>query len=210
MFSNQNSKYISLFESLEERVLFDAAPDAAMALPPQDVVEEVPAQVEQVGATQAQSSLQLIVIDSGVEDAEALIGEILESRNAESFEILALDPTRDGVTQISEHLEGTNGKYNAIHIVSHGDEGQINLGDTTLSSDNLLDYAEQMAGWADALTETLTYCFTVATLPETRKAQQFIESVSAITGADVAASDDLTGAADKGGDWDLGRDRWNR
>ena len=32
---------------------------------------------------------------------------------------------------------------------------------------------------------------------------QFIESISAITGADVAASDDLTGAVDKGGDWDL-------
>ena len=31
----------------------------------------------------------------------------------------------------------------------------------------------------------------------------FIETISDITGADVAASDDLTGAADKGGDWDL-------
>ena len=203
MFSNRDSKFLSLFESLEERVLFDAAPDAAMALPPQDVVEEVPAQVEQAGATQSQSSLQLIVIDSGVADADALISEILESRNAESFEILALDPTRDGVSQISEHLEGTNGKYSAIHIVSHGDEGEVQLGDTTLSSDNLLDYAEQMAGWADALSEDADLLFYGCDLAGNAEGQHFIESISAITGADVAASDDLTGSADKGGDWDL-------
>ena len=33
--------------------------------------------------------------------------------------------------------------------------------------------------------------------------ESFIESISAITGADVAASNDLTGAADQGGDWVL-------
>ena len=33
--------------------------------------------------------------------------------------------------------------------------------------------------------------------------EQFIESISGITGADVAASDDLTGAEELGGDWDL-------
>ena len=34
-------------------------------------------------------------------------------------------------------------------------------------------------------------------------ARTFIETISDITGADVAASDDLTGAAELGGDWDL-------
>ena len=89
MLSNRDSKFQSLFESLEERVLFDAAPDAALSLPPQDVAEPVPAQVEQTGANQAQSSIQLIVVDAGVEDADALISEILASQNNESYEAVS-------------------------------------------------------------------------------------------------------------------------
>ena len=33
--------------------------------------------------------------------------------------------------------------------------------------------------------------------------QELIESISAVTGADVAASNDLTGATELGGDWEL-------
>ncbi|QEG22775.1 DUF4347 domain-containing protein [Mariniblastus fucicola] len=203
MFQNDAPKYRSLFESLEERVLFDGAPDAAFAYSQNQPVEPVPAQVQKAASSQSQGASQLIVIDSGVEDTDALLNEILKSRHAESFEVLALNPNQDGVAQISELLEQSKGKYSAIHIVSHGDEGQVHLGDLTLSSNNITKYADQLAGWADALTEDADLLFYGCDLAGNAEGEQFIESISAITGTDVAASDDLTGDADQGGDWDL-------
>ena len=181
MFSNRNTKFRSLFESLEERVLFDGAPDAAFLSETQDIPQDVPAQVQQAEAGQAQSNIQLIVIDSGVEDADALLDEVLASEHVGSYEVLALDPTRDGVLQISEHLEGVNGKYSAIHIVSHGDEGKVNLGNATLSADNLASYADELAGWSDALTGEADLLFYGCDLAGNEHGEQFIESISAIT-----------------------------
>ena len=203
MFSNRDSKFRFLFESLEERVLFDAAPDASMSVCPEEVAEPVPAQTQQAEASQAQQSLQLIVIDSGVEDSEQLLAELLESTGSEGFEILELDPNSDGVTQISDLLATSHGKFSAIHIISHGDEGQVNLGNTTLSGENLSQYADQIAGWADALTQEADLLFYGCDLAGNLEGQQFIQSISTLTEADVAASDDLTGSAELGGDWDL-------
>jgi hypothetical protein len=53
------------------------------------------------------------------------------------------------------------------------------------------------------LTEDADLLFYGCELAGNERGEQFIESISAITGADVAASDDVTGAEDLGGDWEL-------
>ena len=53
------------------------------------------------------------------------------------------------------------------------------------------------------LTDDADILFYGCDLAGNAEGQEFISSISAITGADVAASDDLTGAEEKGGDWDL-------
>ena len=65
MLSNGDKRFRSLFESLEERVLFDGAPDAAFEIPQVEAVDAVPAQLQksQFSQAQAQSPTQLIVID---------------------------------------------------------------------------------------------------------------------------------------------------
>jgi predicted cupin superfamily sugar epimerase len=91
----------------------------------------------------------------------------------------------------------------SVHIVSHGAEGSLQLGASTINSDNLQAYSNSLQQWASALTadaDILLYGCDVAS-GETGEA--FVQQLSQLTGADVAASDDLTGSAALGGDWDL-------
>src|SRR5215813_6046686 len=86
---------------------------------------------------------------------------------------------------------------------SHGSDGQIELGATTLNFQSLLSHASQIKGWKQALApgaDLLVYGCDVA---EHADGRALIDALSRLTGADVAASENVTGAAAKGGDWDL-------
>ena len=203
--SNGNGffNFHSIFEVLEDRVLFDGVPDATFFVLPQDDAAPIPAQVQNVHQIETEGPREIIFVDAGVENSEQLLAGILESNPNSSLEVRMLDANRDGVEQISQILADAEGQYDAIHIISHGDEGQVSLGDTTLSLDNLSDYADELASWSDALTGDADLLFYGCELAGNAEGEQFIESISAMTGADVAASDDLTGAAELGGDWEL-------
>ena len=158
MSSPHGFEYRSLFENLEERVLFDGVPDATFLLPDTDAQTDVPAQV-QFESAEFSAPRELILIDAGVKDGDQLLASILENKSESALEIRFLDGDSDGVQQISEILSAANYKYDAIHILSHGDEGQVNLGNTTLDANNFSEYADELAGWADALTEDADLLF---------------------------------------------------
>ena len=172
-------------------------------MPQIDAAEPIPAQVQSAHQADVSGPRELIIIDPGVSNSEELLAEVLESRSDTAFEVLTLNANEDGVSQITEILGQAEGDYDAIHILSHGDEGEVQLGNTVLSADNLGRYTDELAGWADALTEDADLLFYGCELAGNAQGEQFIESISAITGADVAASDDLTGSANAGGDWEL-------
>ena len=139
--SHRNTHPISsLFEKLEDRVLFDGVPDAAFVIPATDAVEPIPAQVQNAESTYAESPRELILIDAGVENAEQLLSEILESQSGSSLEIRFLDSNVDGISQITQILNESDQKYSAIHILSHGEEGEVSLGNTVLSNNTLGQY----------------------------------------------------------------------
>ncbi len=90
--------------------------------------------------------------------------------------------------------------YAAIHVLSHGAPGEIFLGTSVLDAAGLASQAETLAAIGKALTsdgDLLLYGCEVAA---GEKGQDFIEQLAQRTGADMAASDDLTG---QGGDWRL-------
>ena len=201
---NQNNNFLfqSVFEALEERVLFDGVPDAAFVLPA-DAAANVPAQVQNLHQSDVDVPRELIVVDPGVENSDALLAEILENRNGSAFEIRMLDADSDGVQQITDLLAQSNGKYDAIHVISHGDDGQINLGNAQLTSESFSGYVDQLASWSSALTDDADLLFYGCDLAANADGQSLVESISAVTGADVAASDDVTGHESIGGDWEL-------
>ena len=199
---NTRPKVISVFEQLEDRVLFDGVPDATF-LPQSDAVEPVAVQHQAVPESQFETSTQLVLIDSGVEDTELLLSSILEGRAGASIEVRILETETDGIDQISEILSESNRRYDAVHILSHGNAGNVTLGATDLSQANIHQYVDQMAAWSNALSNDADLLFYGCELAANESGRSLIEFVSTVTGADVAASNDLTGLAEKGGDWKL-------
>ena len=140
---------------------------------------------------------QIVFIDSTVEDYQSL------AQSAEpGKEVFILDAAGDGVEQITRLLASCT-NISAIHIVSHGDSGSLQLGAIQLNSNNLDVYASQFQQWKNALipnADILLYGCNVAAKTE---GKNFISRLNQLTGADIAASKTLTGSAALGGDWDL-------
>jgi len=139
----------------------------------------------------------LVVFDSQVPDWEQLREGLTPGTEA-----LILDPKRDGIEQISEALENYQ-DLASIHVFSHGEPNRVFLGNSALDVVSAATtYSEALEGWKKALTpgaDLLLYGCNVGAGPSASLPQV----LSHLTGADVAVSEDLTGAASLGGDWDL-------
>ena len=95
----------------------------------------------------SESGDRLLFIDSAVEDYQSLINNLVEPT-----EVIVLDPQKDGISQISQTLDRYD-SLDEIHIVSHGNNGELFLGNTTLDRDSLTDYQEELNSWGDSLEE---------------------------------------------------------
>ena len=137
----------------------------------------------------------LVFVDSQVENYQNLVEGI-----APNTEIIVLDSSQDGIEQISEVLAG-RAEIDNIQIVSHGNDGELQLGTTTLTTENINHYTQQLSQWGDTLTVDGDILFLGCNIAATDIGKTFIQQLSQITGADVAASENLTGNAYLGGDW---------
>jgi VCBS repeat-containing protein len=138
-----------------------------------------------------------VFIDSRVKDKELLISQF-----APGTEYQVLDANRDGIEQLVTALSGQSG-YDSIQIISHGAPGSITIGSTVLNSSTLGSYAAELALLGNALTENGDLLLYGCNVAAGDQGQHFIETLSQMTGADVAASDDPTGGTVAGGDWVL-------
>ena len=115
------------------------------------------------------------------------------------IEVVVLESGRDGIEQITEAMAERR-DVTAVHIVSHGSDGSLTLGNAKLSAYNLENHRDAIKGWQASLTEgadLLLYGCDFAGSGEMG------ERLSEFTGADVAASTDRTGSEGLGGDWEL-------
>ncbi|HEY9696425.1 MAG TPA: DUF4347 domain-containing protein [Trichocoleus sp.] len=139
----------------------------------------------------------LIVADPSVPNYRSLLHSV-----PDHAEVLVLDPTEDGVAQITRILADRQA-VQSLHILSHGAPGAVQLGSARLSWDTLAQYSQQIRGWFNtcaAQAEILLYGCEVAA---GKLGQQFVQQLSQLTGASIAASATLTGNAVLGGDWRL-------
>ncbi|AFY80093.1 Ig-like domain-containing protein [Oscillatoria acuminata] len=139
----------------------------------------------------------IVIFDTTVEGWEGLAAGVIPGT-----EVVVLHPQQDGVAQIGNFLTGRS-NIAALHIVSHGRSGGLYLGSVLLNADNLDSYSQTLGQWRNALSgkaEILLYGCEVAA---GEIGESFVQRFSEITGADIAASDNPTGNAAKGGDWEL-------
>lgn len=148
-----------------------------------------------------ESTTELVIIDSSTPDYESLLAD-LENQSSSSLDILILDSSKDGIDQINTFLSDYN-DIDALHFISHGSDGNISLGNTDLNFDSLSEYSDDLQNWQDRLSTDADILIYGCDVADTEYGQDFIDTLSVLTGADVAASDDLTGDTQQGGDWEL-------
>lgn len=142
-------------------------------------------------------STSIVFVDSRVANYQSLIDGLTQP-----IEVFILTPESDGVEQIRARLQGRT-DIDALHIISHGSEGALYLGSTVLNQENISSYSSSLAGIGGSLTETGDILLYGCNVAQGDAGQAFISQLAELTGADVAASDDATGATEFGGDWVL-------
>ncbi|QPF74848.1 DUF4347 domain-containing protein [Roseateles sp. DAIF2] len=156
-------------------------------------------------ATEARAQ-EVVFVDPGVQGHQALLREALARRGSTPapVEVVVLDPAQDGVSQISQWLAQRQGhELRALHLISHGEDGRLALGSGELNSSNLDAHAKQLKGWRAALAEDADLLLYGCDVAASERGQGFVQALAQLTGADVAASSNLTGVAARGGDWQL-------
>ncbi|GAB3430014.1 hypothetical protein GCM10027320_09770 [Massilia solisilvae] len=113
-----------------------------------------------------------------------------------------LDASKDGLQQISAILEGRSG-VGGLHVVGHGAEGSLNFGSVNLDSANIGGYTEVLGKIGAALAAGGDILLYGCDVGAAAIGARFVGQIAQATGADVAASTDATGGAQRGGDWVL-------
>jgi hypothetical protein len=202
--------------SLEPRMLFDGAvaatvadvaqadshataADAAAKAPttePAGTGSETHAQTDApvTPAPVAVPGETVVFVDARVKDSAELLKGV-----APGTQVVQLDASKDGLQQIADYL-GSHQGVSSVQIIAHGNAGDLWLGNTYLSADNVAARSDVLAQIGQDMNvggDILIYaCNTAAG----DKGINFVDSLAQLTGRDIAASTNRTGA---GSDWTL-------
>jgi type III secretion system FlhB-like substrate exporter len=208
-----------LVEELESRLLFSADLDGLVplatagqhAVPGLSPIaaasgwEQSAQTSQQQGMVSQQTTTrELVILDWRVDNADQwrTAIEAEAARSGRAIEVVVLTADRSGLAQITDLLASREG-LTAVHIISHGDAQGLALGSDRLDSTTLLAHAGDVAGWARALHAEADLLLYGCDLAADATGRALLGDLAMLTGADVAASVDRTGAASLGGDWDL-------
>lgn len=205
-------KVLSRFLALEQRVLLDAAAIETADQILHDVVHDLPASHVSsdglidvltegslpVGSLpQAGGAREVLFIDAGIQDFESLIQNV-----GANVEVHVLQGSNWDV-QIQSVLGRRQGDVDAIHLVSHGSAGRLVIGGQTIDEATLSQYNKAWSAIQQALVaggDLLIYGCDVAA---GESGHAFVDALASRTGADIAASEDLSGVSSLGGNWDF-------
>ena len=213
-----NLRTETLLRKLEPRIMFDAAAVATAAdVLHHDVTADASHPADAAHADHAGTDLvalgphmhgpvviqgdatakSVVFIDANVQDPQAI-----EKAVASNAEIVLLDANQDGLLQIANFLQGRTG-LDSIHIVSHGAQGELSLGNAVVTAASLAGADTELDAIGAALRaggDILLYGCDVA---QGASGDAFVHQFAALTHANIAASTDTTGADSHGGNWVL-------
>ena len=196
--------------ALEPRIMLDAAMITTGAEELVDANEQQATSNQEVAAQNAQEQSQLAealanvpsssnvvyLIDSSVEDHETLLAGLPDNAQVHTLSSSAT------LAEIASILSGYQ-NLDSIHLFTHGSAGSLALSGETVDSDSLATQQDSLVQIGASLSEQGDILLYGCDVGQTSEGQAFVEQLAALTGADIAASDDLTGAAELGGDWEL-------
>ena len=153
------------------------------------------------------SSNDLVFIDAAIEDRQTLANAF---GGIDAANVFFIDDNLDGIEQIAsaltEYVSSTdfnNSQYiESIRIFSHGSSGTLQLGNSVIDTEILGNRQDELTGLSEYLSDDADIHLYGCYVAQGASGQAFIEQLADLTGADVAASVDLTGSTSIG-DWVL-------
>ncbi|MEP1643749.1 DUF4347 domain-containing protein, partial [Rhodopirellula bahusiensis] len=143
------------------------------------------------------STTEIAFIDGDVEQSEQLT-KLMRG----GVEIVLLDRATSAIDQMTAVLSSRT-NVRAVHVVSHGEAGALQLAGQRVDAMTIRQHSGQLQRWQDSLTNNADILLYGCNTAGNAAGQDLITTLARFTSADVAASDDTTGHAARGGDWDL-------
>jgi large repetitive protein len=140
---------------------------------------------------------ELVVIDGAVADKATLYRGLRPGVVA-----VEIDPTRPGLPQLAEAVRGYR-NLAAIHVVSHASAGELQLGSSRITAESVHQELSALSSLAHAVRQGGDLLFYGCDLAAGPQGGALLDIVQRQTGLDVAASNNPTGNASLGGDWEL-------
>lgn len=141
--------------------------------------------------------LEVAFIARGLADRETLVRALRTG-----VVLVDLDEDTNGIEQIRNYLAKHSG-IGVVHLVTHGKAGFIELGNVSLTYENINSFETELASIGQSLTANAELHIYACDVASTEQGNDFIQTLADLTGKSIAASTNLTGAANLGGDWDL-------
>jgi large repetitive protein len=199
-----------IISALEQRILFDGAAVATVV----DVLDNSSFTSNETTTTSNDATSNNA--ENSVHEAQAVQGFERDRREVAFVDVTVNDYQTlvDGVGEgVEVYLVSSLDEINsilkneinidAIHILSHGTTGEITVGNDVLNDTTLFDNALLLETMKNSLSENGDILLYGCNVASDGSGQEFINTLAEITQADVAASDDITGSTELGGDWDL-------
>ena len=165
---------------------FIVFPDNKTVLSVDANAEDIPADLL---SDAAEDKNELVIVNSNMADLDNVLEQLGDSRD-----VLVIDINTDAMAQINDYLAEADTDYDAVHIMTHGNGTGFYLGSTKVTE------AAQMEIFADSMAENGDFMIYGCNLAAEAEGQALINDIAEVTGCDVAASVNETGAA---GDWAL-------
>ncbi|WP_156093305.1 DUF4347 domain-containing protein, partial [Planktothrix serta] len=144
-----------------------------------------------------QQKKAIVFIDTRVEDYQILLQEV-----EPTAEVIVFSPKQDGIEEIT-FLLAHRKNIQSLHIISHGSPAEIQLGNTKLNVNTITQYTPQIQQWKTAFTKNANLLLYGCNVARGSVGKSFIHHLAHLAKIDVAASNDLTGNAALGGNWNL-------
>ncbi|MBD2022924.1 DUF4347 domain-containing protein, partial [Leptolyngbya sp. FACHB-711] len=139
----------------------------------------------------------IVIIDTTLADYQTLVAGVTPGH-----EVYLVNADQCGITQITQILQ-QQGEITWLHLLSHGRPGELHLGKSVLSLETLPAYAIQLQAWCSALGEDAGILLYGCEVARSGRGQQFVQQLSKLTGASIAAASTKIGNSSLGGTWIL-------
>ena len=166
-------------------------------LPLADMIDPAADILGALEAVPSQETLQntLVFVDASVAGYQSLIGGL-----PKGVEAIIIKADENGVERMADIL-AQRGDIEAVHILSHGGPGEFSLGTAVVTESSMTgEYAKAFAVIRDSLSKDADMLIYGCDFGADEGA---VAALALASGADIAASNNDTGAAAVGGDWDL-------